>query len=332
MSLSEPHVLFVALYHADTFVNTVVRTARHLNASSDVLVHFHAVVNTITPAIPSWCTQWPIAQMPVDAQAHHHNLTRGKPHGASVFLWKPFLYRLVMIERVIVLDLDVVQVGPTGIGGLWKIFDAFDPLQVIGLAREQGPTYARHGRHVGVNGGVQLHHLLRMRPSAGTSTDRAAREYAHGDATYDATVRRCAAGGCAGWDAIEPSLGDQTLYTRLCMREPHLCHVLPCGWNRQLSTKYYSHATFQSDWHSCASSCELLHFNQPLLEGIVPELQLQDALVSCTDCRRGVERLINHTREHPSRNPRFTWGASKQYMGRVIESCCCSGSLNLKRS
>jgi hypothetical protein len=70
-----------------------------------------------------------------------------------------------------------------------------------------------------------------------------------------------------------------------------------------------------------------LHFNQPLLEGLVPELQPTKERLTCSDCRRGIERLINLTRERPTKNPRFTWGASKQYMGSVIENCCCKQEL-----
>ena len=321
MSPTEPHLLFVAMYHGDAFAQNIVRVSRHINASSDSPVHFHAVVNVQIAALPTWCTQWPITRMPEDTVARHRNLTRGKPHGAYVFLWKPFLYKLVMLDKVIVLDLDVALVGPVGIRGLWSEFDAFSQTQVIGLAKEQGPTYARvRPTHVGVNGGVQLQDLERMRFTAS--------EHALGASpSYEETLGAYAAGEFPGWDAVQPALGDQTLYTRLCNRQPHLCRIVPCGWNRQLSTTFFSVSNFQSEWHNCSSSCELLHFNQPLLEGLVPELQPTKERLTCSDCRRGIERLINLTREHPTKNPRFTWGASKQYMGSVIENCCCKQEL-----
>jgi len=194
---------------------------------------------------------------------------------------------------------------------------------VIGIVQEQGPAYFRHGRSAGLNGGVQLHRLAHMR----SSTNEVPSTQVGTQGTYEEALQQCAAGGCKGWDAVEPSLGDQTLYTRLCAKLPQLCHILPCGWNRQLSTKYYSVPGFKTDWHSCQRRCELLHFNQPLLESMVPELQALGSRVTCADCQRGIQRVINHTREHPSRNPRFTWGASKQYMGSIIDSCCCSGGI-----
>ena len=318
-----PHVLFVALYHVVSFVPTLVRAGTHLNASSPSPVQIHAVVNSVTEAIPSWVRQWPIGNMPAEAQQQHFNLSHGKTHGASVFLWKPLLYRLVMVDRVIVLDLDVVIASNKGIGGLWSLFDDFGAGQVIGLAKEQGPTYERWGHRVGFNGGVQLHHLQRMRSAADRRTIRAVSAQSASTAvTYDEALATCAAGGCIGWDRIEPALGDQTLYTKLCLQQPHLCYVVPCGWNRQLSTKYYTIPAFKTSWHVCAS-CDLLHFNQPLLEGMVPTLQSGHLSLTCDSCRLGIAQTINHTKEHPSSSPRWTWGESKQYMGTVIDACCC---------
>ena len=296
----------------------VVRAASHLNHSSRMPLSVHAVVNKITPVMPSWCTQWPITDMPEDAVRQHQNLSRGKNIGASVFLWKPFLYRLLPLNKVIVLDLDIVVVHGSGIGALWDLFKSFEPGQVLGVVPEQGPTYFRYGRHAGFNGGVQLHNLHRMHA---TKSPRGIK----GVVTYDEALQRCTEGGCTGWDAIEANLGDQTLYTKLCQTHPHLCHRLPCGWNRQMSTKYYTVPNFRSEWHACpASQCHLLHFNQPLLESAVPALQLSHGPIECADCRHGIEALVNHTIAHPSKNPRFSWGASKQYMAQVIESCCCN--------
>ena len=141
--------------------------------------------------------------------------------------------------------------------------------------------------------------------------------------SWDATLRRCAAGGCPRWDAVEPSLGDQTLYSHMCQAEPHLCHRLPCGWNRQLSTRFYTAAEFTTKWHACPTRCRLIHFNQPLLEQLVPMMQRSDRPTSCTECRAALAALENKTRASGARNPKFTWGASKQYMARVIDGCCC---------
>lgn len=313
---TSPHVLFVALYNGDSFLGNLERTCHHLNASgtSHAPVQFHAFVNKVVARAPAWLRQHDLASMPEDAQAQHHNLSRHKPRGASVFLWKAFLYRLIPVAKLIVLDLDVALVGGAKIHGLWSQFDAFGPHEVLGVVPEQGPTYGKST--IGYNGGVQLHHLERMRASGLASA-------AATSSTFGETLRGYASGSYAGWDRTEPNLGDQTLYTHLCHKEPHLCHSLPCGWNRQMSTRYYSAHDFTSKWHACPSRCKLLHFNQPLLEGIVPVLQTANRPSSCAECRAALAGLENRTRSSGSRNPKFMWGASKVYMARMIDSCCC---------
>ena len=88
---------------------------------------------------------------------------------SSIFLWKPLLYRLVTIEKVIVLDLDLALVGGSDIRQLWNEFSRFQPAQLLGMVAEQGPTYRRAAR-AGVNGGVQLQHLFRMRATSSGSS------------------------------------------------------------------------------------------------------------------------------------------------------------------
>ena len=105
-----------------------------------------------------------------------------------------------------------------------------------------------------------------------------------------------------GWDRIEPSLGDQTLYTHMCLSEPHLCHRLPCGWNRQLSTRYFTAADFVQSWHACDARCRLIHFNQPLLERMVPVLQQPGRPPSCAECRAALGDLENAARTSKSKN------------------------------
>ena len=312
---SSPHVLFVALYNGESFASPLWRVVNHLNASGagQPSIYFHALVNHAYASVEPWCTQHELAKMPLDAQAQHRNLTRGKPKGAHIFLWKAFLYRLVSVPKLIVLDLDVVLVAGARLHDLWAEFHSFGPRAVLGLVPEQGPTYARRGlakNQSAFNGGVQLHHLRRMRGDPMASS-------------FHESLTHCAAGGCVGWDRVEPSLGDQTLYTDLCNREPHLCQVVSCGWNRQMSTKFYSVPGFATGWHACSSRCRLLHFNQPLLETLAPLLQQSKGHPSCTVCRSALVDLENRTRASGSHNPKFTWGASKQHMARLIGDCCC---------
>jgi hypothetical protein len=336
-----PHVLFVALFRGDSFGDALRRSALHLSArgKDQALPCFHALVNKVVSTVPTWISQHTLSQMPPDAVEQHRNLSRGKPTGAGIFLWKLFLYRLIPVRKLIVLDVDVVLVSSAKIHGLWMHFETFSARHVIGIVPEQGPTYAGLGASVsGYNGGVQLHHLERMRnhadwaPGASSNVtaglrmppaDSSNTTSSGSKATFDSFVRHCASAGCRGWDKVEPSLGDQTFYTHVCHAAPHLCRQLPCGWNRQLSTRFYRAHDFAVKWHACAGRCKLLHFNQPLLEGIVPDLQHPNRQPSCAECRRALSDLENRTRASGSRNPKFTWGDSKAYMARQIEACCC---------
>lgn len=336
-----PHVLFVALYSGDSFCSALERTAQHLQIGHVSPLRVHALVNKAVARMPSWITQHELSRMPADAQAQHRNLSHGKPKSASIYLWKAFLYRAIPVAKLIVLDLDIVLVSSATMHGLWAHFERFESRQVLGIVPEQGPTYARL-KLKGLNGGVQLHHLERMRTTAGfrlTSSETGNRDSTlvtsadtMDGSSFDAILRRCASGGCPGWDRVEPSLGDQTLYSYVCHHESDLCRSLPCGWNRQMSTRFYTAQDFTSKWHVCTSGCSLLHFNQPLLEALVPSLQKGNRQPSCNECRVALSELKNRTRASGSHNPKFKWGTSKQYMAQHIESCCCSreheGELN----
>ena len=126
-------------------------------------MQFHAVVNRALPELVPWCSQHELSALPAEVHAQHKNLSLGKPKGAHIFLWKPFLYHLIDSSKAIVLDLDVVLLSGVRLQWLWSEFMNFEPHEVLGLVREQGPTYASYGSGVGFNGGVQLHHLHRMR-------------------------------------------------------------------------------------------------------------------------------------------------------------------------
>ena len=181
------------------------------------------------------------------------------------------------------------------------------------LAHDNGAPYRSWGTP-GFNGGVQLHHLARMRGHQ-----------------YSVVLGDYAAGRHPEWTALEPSLGDQTLFTHICLRHGQLCRTLPCGWNRQLNTGRFAHSSFARD-HSCSAACSLTHYNQPLLEQLLPALQRREGAPSCAACRAAVAQLKNHTQRGvglgatqriPS-NARWRWGASKEFMGGVIERCCCA--------
>ena len=103
------------------------------------------------------------------------------------------------LTKLIVLDTDLFVTAD--VAGLWAEFARFSPTALLGLAAEQCPSYqqVRALGGFGLNGGVQLLHLARMRRSA---------RYAELlDAYTAAPMRYPMKEGGIGW------LGDQTLYS-----------------------------------------------------------------------------------------------------------------------
>merc|ERR1712137_1252772 len=122
----------------------------------------------------------------------------------------------------------------------------------------------------------------------------------------------------APWARSTRRLGDQTLYSIICMHAPQLCYTLPCEWNRQLSTRFYAQPTFKAR-HRCDGPGLLIHGNQPLLERLVFALQLGPGRPSCMECRVKIGQLRHESSNHSSANPRYRWGADKEWMVGIIE-------------
>ena len=292
------------------------QTAEHLNATSSLPVHVHLVTDKRLPQQP-WFTQHLLSAMPAEPAALHRNLSKLGVGPSFIYMYKPFLYELLPLDRVLVLDFDVLILGD--LRELWDQFDAFSPSSVLGLAHSQSPEYSdlgtwphKPGPRAGFNGGVQLQHLQRMRADAAAG------------GAYLRDLRRCAAGGCKRYWKL-PRLGDQTYYTGLCLREPATCHVLPCEWNRQLSNRFYTHRDFRP-WHECAPPCKLAHGNQPLLEGLIFTLQRRVRRPTCAECNQGYAELKARWSNSSTRNPRWKWGMDKEWMTAVVLRGCCAGT------
>jgi hypothetical protein len=138
----------------------------------------------------------------------------------------------------------------------------------------------------GVNGGVQLLALSKMRTS--TAYAKLIDAYATRPMRYPMKP------GGTGWlgsnlttpglspprsPALAPSiipymagigwLGDQTLYSWMSVNGTggrDVFHVLPCGWNRQIGTHMAGWKGFWAS-HACATPCHLLHGNYGIPTG-----------------------------------------------------------------
>ena len=200
----------------------MLRVAALVNTTARV--RFHAILLHSARTIPS-IRVWPL-KLPSAALCVYDGLKhRASGHGPD-YLFKPLLAWVLppSIRRLILLDCDTVPLRD--VRELFDQFASFCASAVIGLVREQSLTYQRSLNVTGFNGGVQLHHLERMRASD----------------SYMSALEQVAAGRDGrdkGWHKAG-FLGDQTLYSFLAADHSNagLVHTLPCEWNRQLGSDF----------------------------------------------------------------------------------------------
>ena len=277
--------------------------ARHLRRPGEAPISFHLVTDKAWPSemVEGWAIPHLLSSMPAAALDLHANFSKITHGPGSIYMWKPLLPWLLpaSITRVMVLDADLVLTR--SVHELWAQFDAFSAGAAVGLAREQAPSYEKLGPEAGVNGGVQLLHLGRMR---------------NADGAYQRELRRCATGACGNIGY----LGDQTLYSLMKERTPALFHTLPCGWNRQLSVHFFDKKKFKES-HECRSSCGLVHGNQPAFKGMMPQMQTEGRPPTCDECRQGVAHLRKGN-PHMLGDPADPQG----YSAETLLRCCCESS------
>jgi hypothetical protein len=177
----------------------------------------------------------------------------------DLFYIAPFYHtELPAQDRLIVIDLDIEF--RCNISELWRQFDQFGPEEVVSVASNQSPYYhlattayrQQHpataigspGKLQGLNTGVVLYHLARMRDSA---------------------IYREAAGlegMVALHNAFLPSadwgLGDQEWLTLLSWQQPALLRLLPCQYNRQASRKGGRGGGWE-EYFSCPQETRVFH-------------------------------------------------------------------------
>ena len=217
-------LVLLAVGGGDPELRAARRLVAHLAGSSSRPLDVHlATSGGRHPAAPPSWRQHMLESLPEAAQALHERYTKLTHGPGSVYMYKPLLHHLLppSMDRALVLDTDLYLPSRAfDLAGLWDEFEAFPPEAALGLALEQQPTYEHLGG--GVNGGVQLLHLARMRTHRGA---------------YARELERCATGACGDIGY----LGDQTFYSAAWRRTPSLFYSVPCGWNRQLSDNAYHH-------------------------------------------------------------------------------------------
>lgn len=276
--------------------------------TSDTPVRFHVVTHQASAMLASWAAQYLLSSAPSLAVALHANLSaavaRTRPR---IFLWKPLLHLLLPanISRVLILDVDTVFFEDPRL--LWQHFARFGAQTVMGLAKEQAPTYRDLGVD-GVNGGVQLMDLEKMRRS-------------------DAYSRALAAAVRQGWLRGDRNrgLGDQTLYSMMQVRaQPGLFYRLPCGWNRQMSVYFGRYMNFSRSYQceTGGEGCALAHGNQPAFKGLVGRLQDPQGAPSCAACRAATQPPQGREAAQPTEG----YGSLQRVALLALLRCCCANT------
>ena len=240
---------------------------------------------------------------PPVARQLYKQLSRTATGPGPIYLYKPLLHLVLppWLTKLIVLDTDLFVTAD--VAGLWAEFARFSPTALLGLAAEQCPSYqqVRALGGFGLNGGVQLLHLARMRRSA---------RYAELlDAYKAAPMRYPMKEGGIGW------LGDQTLYSWMSVNASggrSIFHLVPCGWNRQTGTHMAGWPHFWRD-HACDSPCNLIHGN------FVGHKKLMESLKSDPTGGTCKQVVAQYKRSERAFRP----GTADARMLDVIERTCC---------
>ncbi|ELU12058.1 hypothetical protein CAPTEDRAFT_219773 [Capitella teleta] len=201
----------------------------------------------------------------VEPMQERFSYKKGSYYNHALFFLSTAIHRVMpsTMHRAIMMDVDLKFRGD--IKQLYDQFSLFDETHVMGLAREMQPVYRHlfwyHRREnpgtrvgdpppnglTGFNSGVLLLDLDRMRSSQ----------------LYNSMLERKNIESLADEFRIKGHLGDQDFFTLLGMVHEELFYVLPCVFNRQLSSWWKDHGykdVFHL-YHDCEGDVLIYHGN-----------------------------------------------------------------------
>lgn len=176
------------------------------------------------------------------------------------------LHKLSNPEHVKAIMIDVDTEFRVDIALLFKQFDSFDDKAILALAPELSPVYQHvlylyrshhnktkfgsplgNGGFPGLNSGVILFRFDRIRASS----------------LYETLMTQDSVNRLLKKYSFTGHLGDQDMYTLIKMEYPHLIHVLPCGWNRQLCKWWRDHGYLDvfANFSRCDEEIKIYHGN-----------------------------------------------------------------------
>jgi len=180
-------------------------------------------------------------------------------YSPDLFYISPFYHLVFPFEKFIVIDADIEF--KHSLKRLYKEFDKFLPSQLFGLAKDMSPFYrttlaqfreenpgTEHGeigRLQGLNTGVALFHLEKMRESGEFA------EYLQHD-TMDRVCDKF---------HFKSFIGDQDWWNIVVWDQPDLLYFLDCGFNFQLKQEFNRPPfdKYFADYHQCESEMMIKH-------------------------------------------------------------------------
>lgn len=196
----------------------------------------------------------------------HFSSQPGAYYSDALFFISIGLYKIAPLSQTLSVMIDVDTKLTTDIVLLFNEFKNFGNQTVLGLAPELTPVYqhilyiyrSQHkdtkfgnplstGGFPGVNSGVVLIDIEKQRSSV----------------EYQNLLRPDVVQNLTQKYSFKGHLGDQDFYTLVAMEYPHLIHLLPCGWNRQLCEWWREHGyrdVFDS-FAKCSDQTKIYHGN-----------------------------------------------------------------------
>ena len=194
---------------------------------------------------------------------NNEDVTKDK-YSSDLFYIAP-LYHLAFLamDRIIFLD-STDLLFMSDIKDLELEFDNFDTKAVMMIGHDLSPHYRINlekyldadpdtnlglpGRHQGLNTGVVLYHLGKMRDSD----------------TYNMNLTPNKVQEIFSRYKMKMTVGDQDWFTLLSYQKESLISILPCQYNVQTSLQYWSrYKDIFSQYHHCVSpsNVKIAHFN-----------------------------------------------------------------------
>jgi len=165
------------------------------------------------------------------------------------------------LEKLIFLDVDLEFYRDVKL--LYKQFAQFDSQQLIGVGLDLSPHYkttlalyrtqnpdthiGQPGRFQGLNTGVVLYNLARMRES------KEWQDYLDKESVFNLMYKY----------GFHTTVGDQDWFTNVSFNSSELIYILPCKFNTQVSVQYWRPPWEDIFWdyHRCDEPYVIIHRN-----------------------------------------------------------------------